>query len=100
MNVYKRKLIIVTKNNAKERMHKAALKVIEVCQTLKVKVSEEQYLLIHLLQKNQENMSSLRRKNALFVNSMNFRQHQAKETTSKLQPHMLNQASSTLRTLQ
>ena len=37
-------------------------------------------------------MSSLRRNNILFVNSMNFRQHQVKETTSKLQPHMLNQS--------
>ena len=34
-------------------------------------------------------MSSLRRKNISFVNSMNFRQHEAKKTTSKLQPHML-----------
>ena len=30
---------------------------------------------------------------------MNFRQHQVKETTSQLQPHMLNQALLTLRML-
>ena len=46
MNVYKKKLIIIPKNNAKERMHKAALKVNELCQTLKAKVSEERCLLI------------------------------------------------------
>ena len=44
-------------------------------------------------------MSSLRRKNILFVNSMNFRQHQVKETTSKSQPQILNQVLVTLRTL-
>ena len=38
-------------------------------------------------------MSSLRRENILFEDSMNFRQHQVKETTSKLQPHVLYQAS-------
>ena len=41
MNVYKKKLIVIAKNNAKERMHNAALKVHELCQTLKVKVSNE-----------------------------------------------------------
>ena len=45
MNMYQKKLIVIAKNNAKERMHNAALKVNELCQTLKVKVSEEHYLL-------------------------------------------------------
>ena len=44
-------------------------------------------------------MSSLRRKNILYVNSINIRQHQVKETTSKLQPHKLSQELLTLRTL-
>ena len=44
-------------------------------------------------------MISLRRMIILFVNSMKFREHQVKETTSKLQPHMLNQALLTLRAL-
>ena len=46
MNVYKNKLIIIAKSNSKERMHQAALKINELCQTLKAKVSEEHYLLI------------------------------------------------------
>ena len=45
MNMYQKKLIVIAKNNAKERMHNAALKVNELCQTLKAKVSEEHYLL-------------------------------------------------------
>ena len=40
MNVYKKKLIVIDKNNAKERLHNAVLKVNELCQTLKAKVSE------------------------------------------------------------
>ena len=46
INVYKKKLVIIVKNNAKERMYKAELKVNKLCQTLKAKVSEEHYLLI------------------------------------------------------
>ena len=80
-------------------MHNAVLKVNKLCQTLKAKVSQEYYLLIQSVTENQNKTSSSRRKNILYVNSMNLRQHQIKETTSKLQPHMLNKALLTLRTL-
>ena len=43
MNVYKKKLIVIAKN---KRMHNAALKVNELCPTLKAKVSEEHNLII------------------------------------------------------
>ena len=56
MNVYKKKLIVIAKNNTKERMHNAALKVNELCQTLKAKVSEEHYLPIQSVrEKSREN---------------------------------------------
>ena len=56
MNVYKKKLIVIAENNAKERMHNAALKVNELCQTFKAKVSEEHYLLIQsVTEKSREN---------------------------------------------
>ena len=56
MNVYKKKLIVIDKNNAKEKMHNAVLKVNELCQTLKAKVSEEHYLLIQsATEKSREN---------------------------------------------
>ena len=56
MNVYKKKLIVIDKNNAKERLHNAVLKVNELCQTLKAKVSEEHYLLIQsATEKSREN---------------------------------------------
>ena len=80
-------------------MHNAVLKVNKLCQTLKAKVSEEHYLLIQSVTENQDKASSSRRKNIFYVNSMNLRQYQVKETSSKLQPHMLNQALLTLRTL-
>ena len=80
-------------------MHNAVLKVNKLCQTLKAKVSQEYYLLIQSVTENQDKTSSSRRKNILYVNSMNLRQHQIKETTSKLQPHMLNKALLILRTL-
>ena len=56
MNVYKKKLIVIDKNNAKEKRHNAVLKVNELCQTLKAKVSEEHYLLIQpATEKSREN---------------------------------------------
>ena len=47
MNVYKKKLIVI--NNAKERIYNAALKVNDLFQTLKAKLSEEHYLLIQFV---------------------------------------------------
>ena len=56
MNVYKKKLIVIAKNNAKKRMDNAALKINELCQTLKAKASEEHYLLIQsATEKSREN---------------------------------------------
>ena len=99
MNVNAKKLIVIPKNNTKERMHNAALKVNELCQTLKANVSEEHYLFIQSATERSRRISSSKRKNILYINSMNFRQYELKETTSKLQPHMLNQALLTLRML-
>ena len=54
--MYQKKLIVTAKNNAKERMHNAALKVNELCQTLKAKVSEEHYLLFQsVTEKSRDN---------------------------------------------
>ena len=56
MNVYKKKLMVIAKNNAKQRIHNAVLKVNELCKTLKAKVSEEHYLLIQsITEKTREN---------------------------------------------
>ena len=99
MSVYKKKLIVIVKNNAKERLHNAALKINELCQTLNATVSEKHYLLIqYVTEKSREN-EFIKMTEHLNVHSMNLRQHQVKESTNKLQPLMLNQASLTLRTL-
>ena len=80
-------------------MHNAALKINELCQTLKAKVSEKHYLLIqYVTEKSREN-EFIKKAEHLNVHSMNLRQDQVKESTNKLQPLMLNQASFTLRTL-
>ena len=56
MKVYKKKLMVIAKNNAKQRIHNAVLKVNELCKTLKAKVSEENYLLIQsITEKTREN---------------------------------------------
>ena len=56
MNEYKKKLIVIAKNNAKKRMHNAALKANELYETLKAKMSEEYYLVIQTVtEKSREN---------------------------------------------
>ena len=98
--MYKKKLIVIAKNNARERMHNSALKVNKLCQTLKVKVAEEHYLLIQsVTEKSRENEFVKKKEHLICKFNELHRQHQVKETTSKLQPHMLNQALLTLRTL-
>ena len=57
MKVYKKKLMVIAKNNAKQRIHNAVLKVNELCKTLKAKVSENIISLFNLLQKKQEKIS-------------------------------------------
>ena len=64
MNVYKKKLTVIDKNNAAERTHK--VKVNELYQTLKT-CQRNIISSFNLLQKNQE------KKNILYVNSINFR---------------------------
>ena len=72
------------------------LKVNKFRQTLKVKVLEEHYLLI---QKSREN--EFVKKKGYFICAFSELQTTSskKKITSKLQPHMLNQALSTLQTL-
>ena len=48
INKYKKKLIIISKNNAKERMYSAALTADKLCQNLKAKVLEEHFFLFSL----------------------------------------------------
>ena len=77
-------------------MRNTVLKVNKFCQTLKVKVPEEHYLLI---QKSREN--EFVKKKVYFICAFSELQTTSskKKKTSKLQPHMLNQALSTLQTL-
>ena len=48
MNKYQKKLILISKNNTKERMYSAAPTANELCQNLKAKVLEEHFLLFSL----------------------------------------------------
>ena len=78
-------------------MRNTVLKVNKFCQTLKVKVPEEHYLLI---QKSREN--EFVKKKGHFIcafSELQTTSSKKKKKNSKLQPHMLNQALSTLQTL-
>ena len=79
-------------------MRNTVLKVNKFYQTLKVKVPEEHYLLI---QKSRENEFVKKKGHFICAFSELQTTSSKKKTkkTSKLQPHMLNQALSTLQTL-
>ena len=46
MNWYNKKVIFIAKNNAKQKMHTAAVKINKFYRKLTAKMSEEHYLLV------------------------------------------------------
>ena len=46
MKEYSRKLIVIAKNGAKQLMHKAAVKVKQICENLKRRTTGEHFALI------------------------------------------------------
>ena len=94
-NVYKEKLIIIAKNNAKERMHKAAFKVNELCQTLKAKVSEEHYLLIQSVTKKPREYEFVMKKEHLIckfneLQTIPSKRNNQEITTTYVKPSIIN----------
>ena len=69
MNECKKKLIVIAKNNAKERMHNTLLKVNELCQNSEAKVSEGHYLIIQSVTEESRKNEFIKKKEDL--NSMN-----------------------------
>ena len=95
MNVFKKKLIVIAKNNAKERMHKAALKVNELSQTLKAKVSEEHYLLIQYVPEKSRENKFIKKKEHLIYKFNEFQTRSSKRnnqqiTTTYVKPSIIN----------
>ena len=95
MNVYKKKIIVIAKNNAKERMRNAALKVNELCQTLKAKVSEEHYLLIqHATEKSRENEFVKKKEHLIYkfneLQTTSSKRNNQQITTAYVKPSIIN----------
>ena len=95
MNVYKKKLIIIAKNNAKERMHNAAFKVNELCQILNAKMSEEHYLLIQPITEKPRENEFVKKKEHLICKSNELQTTSSKRnkqqiTTIYVQPSIIN----------
>ena len=95
MNVYKKKLIITAKNNAKERMHKAVLKINEICQTLKARVSEEHYLLIQSVTEKSREYEFVKKKEHLICKFNELQTTPSKRnnqqiTTTYVKPSIIN----------
>ena len=93
--MYKKKLIIIAKNNAKERMHKAAPKVNKLCQTLKAKVSEEHYLLIQSVTEKSREYEFVKKKEHLICKFNELQTTPSKRnnqqiTTTYVKPSIIN----------
>ena len=92
MNMYKKKLIVIAKNNAKERMQNA---VNEVCQTLKAKVSEEHYLLIQPVTKKPRENEFVKKKEHVICKFNELQRTSSKRnnqqiTTTYVKPSIIN----------
>ena len=85
MNVYKKKLMVIAKNNAKEIMHNAELKIKELSQTLKEKVSEEHNLLIQSVTEKPSENEFVKKKEHLICKF-----NELQTTSTKKQPANYN----------
>ena len=95
MNVYKKKLIVIAKNNAKDRMHNAALKVNERCQILKAKLSEEHYLLIQSVTEKSRENEFVKKKEHLIckfdeLQTTSSKKNNQQITTTYVKPSIIN----------
>ena len=95
INVHKKKLIIIAKNNTKERMHKAVLKVNELCQTLKAKVSEEHFHLIQSVTEKSREYEFVKKKECLICKFNELQATPSKRnyqeiTTTYVKPSIIN----------
>ena len=91
----RKNLIIIAKNNAEERMHKAALKVNELCQTLKAKVSEENYLLIQSVTQKSREYEFVKKKEHLIskfneLQTTPSKRNNQQITTTYVKPSIIN----------
>ena len=95
MKVYKKKLMVIAKNNAKQRIHNAVLKVNELCKTLKAKVSEEHYLLIQsITEKTRENQFVKKKEHLICkfneLQTTSSKRNNQQITTTYIKPSIIN----------
>ena len=95
MKVYKKKLMVIAKNNAKKRIHNAVLKVNELCKTLKAKVSEEHYLLIQsITEKTRENQFVKKKEHLICkfneLQTTSSKRNNQQITTTYIKPSIIN----------
>ena len=93
--MHKKILTIIAKNNAKEKMHKAAVKVNKLCHTLKVKVSEEHYVLIQSATEKSREYEFVKKKEHLICKFNELQTTPSKRnnqqiTTTYLKPSIIN----------
>ena len=88
MNVFKKKLIVIAKNNAKERMHRQHSR-------LKAKVSEEHYLLIQYVPEKSRENEFVKKKEHLICKFNEFQTRSSKRnnqqiTTTYVKPSIID----------
>ena len=65
MKGYSRKLIVIAKNGAKERMHEATVKVKQICENLKRRINNEHFALINRTAEKSKEKEFTKKKNHL-----------------------------------
>ena len=65
MKEYSRKLIVIVKNGAKQRMHEATVKVKQICENLKRRINDEHFALIDRTAEKSKEKEFTKKKNHL-----------------------------------
>ena len=94
MKEYSRKLIVIVKNGAKQRMHEATVKVKQICENLKRRINDEHFALIDRTTEKSKEKEFTKKKNHLinkFEKLKNSTEKKGKQkTTSYIKQAVIN----------
>ena len=94
MKEHSRKLIVIAKNGAKERMHEATVKVKQICENLKRRINNEHFALINRTAEKSKEKEFTKKKNHLINKFEKLKNSTGKKgkqkTTSNIKRAIIN----------
>ena len=87
MKEYSRKLIVIAKNGAKQRMHEATVKLKQICENLKRRISNEHFALIDRTTEKCKEKEFTKKKNR-FINKFEKLKNNTEKRVNRRQHHI------------